>query len=212
MIYDVSVPLTNRTPVWPTDPPLKLTTLTHTSRDKGHTIRVTNIEMGSHTGTHIDAPWHFIENGRRLNEIPLETLVGPATVFEIRNVRSIAAPNVESLSLDGVERILFKTDNSSHWTDETFHEDFVYLEAEAAQILVGKGVKLVGIDYLSIDQFHASNHPSHFVLLGRNVVIVEGLNLARVPPGKYHMTALPLNLQEVDGAPTRVVLRTIENG
>src|SRR5258706_724276 len=206
MIYDVSVPLTNSTPVWPTDPPLRLASLTHVSSDKSHTVHVTNIEMGSHTGTHIDVPWHFIENGRRLNEIPLETLMGPATVFEIPSVRSIAAANVASLPLDGVERVLFKTDNSNHWTDGRFNEDFIYLEPEAAQILVDHGVKLVGIDYLSIDKFHSEKHPSHFVLLGSNVVIVEGLNLLNVPAGKYQMTALPLNLQDVDGAPTRVIL------
>src|SRR5437764_4825475 len=112
MIYDVSVPISNVMPVWPSDPPVKLTSQTHLSRDKSHTIHVTNIEMGSHTGTHIDAPWHFIENGRRLNEIPLEQLIGPATVFEITAVRSIGAANVASLPLDGIERVLFKTDNS----------------------------------------------------------------------------------------------------
>ena len=106
-----------------------------------------------------------------------------------------------------MERVLFKTDNSKHWTDGRFYEEFIYLEAEAAEILVELRVKLVGIDYLSIDKFHSEKHPSHFVLLGRNVVIVEGLNLLNVPPGKYHMTALPLNLQDVDGAPTRIILR-----
>jgi len=212
MIYDVSVPLRNGTPVWPTDPPLHLTTQSHLSHDKSYTIHVTKIEMGAHTGTHIDVPWHFIENGRRLNEVPLETLIGPATVFEIPNIRSISAKNVVPLKLDGVERVLFKTDNSNHWTDGRFYEDFIYLEPEAAQILVEHGVKLVGIDYLSIDKFQSENHPSHFVLLGRNVVIVEGLNLLSVPPGKYHMTALPLNLQDVDGAPTRVILRPLRIG
>ena len=207
MIYDVSVPLSNTTPVWPTDPPLHLTTVSHQSRDKSHTIHVTNIEMGSHTGTHIDVPWHFIEDGLRLNQISLETLIGPATVFEIPAERSISADHVRRLAMDGVERVLFKTDNSKHWTDGRFYEEFIYLEAEAAEILVELRVKLVGIDYLSIDKFHSEKHPSHFVLLGRNVVIVEGLNLLNVPPGKYHMTALPLNLQDVDGAPTRIILR-----
>jgi arylformamidase len=208
MIYDVSVPLRNDMPVWPTDPPLQLSSLEHLSRDKTHTVRVTNITMGSHTGTHIDAPWHFIENGRRLNEIPLSTLVGPATVVEISAATAITARDIEPLNLEGTERLLFKTGNSRHWSDGKFYEPFVYLEPEAAQILVDRGVKLVGIDYLSIDQFRSPKHPSHFVLLGKNVVIIEGLNLLEVPPGRYHMTALPLNLQDVDGAPVRVILTT----
>jgi arylformamidase len=209
MIYDVSVPIDNPMPVWPSDPPVKLMTEAHASRDQSYTIRVTRIEMGSHTGTHIDAPWHFIESGRRLNEIPLNTLVGEATVFEIAGVRSIGKSEVEKLQLNGIERILFKTDNSSHWTDTNFYTNFVYLEPAAAQVLADAGVRLVGIDYLSIDVFGSEKHPSHFVLLERNIVIVEGLNLSRIPAGNYRMIALPLNLQDVDGAPTRVILESL---
>ena len=208
MIYDVSVPITNVMPVWPSDPPVKLTSQAHESRDKSHIIHLTNIEMGSHTGTHIDAPWHFIPDGRRLNQIPLDTLVGEATIFEITGARSIGKAAVEKLRLDGVERVLFKTDNSQHWNDGRFFEEFVYLEPDAAEVLATRGVKLVGIDYLSIDKFKSEKHPTHFVLLGRNVVIVEGLNLSGVAAGTYHMSALPLNLQDVDGAPTRVILQS----
>jgi arylformamidase len=206
MIYDVSVPITTTMPVWPSDPPVNLTPVAHLSRDKSHTVRVTRIEMGSHTGTHIDAPWHMIEGGRRLNEIPIETLVGPAVVFEIPGARSIARSDVEKLNFDGAQRVLFKTDNSQHWNDGAFYQEFVYLEPEAAELLVERDIKLVGVDYLSIDKFKSEEHPTHFVLLKRNVVIIEGLNLSRVKPGKYHMTALPLNLQDMDGAPTRVIL------
>jgi len=163
--------------------------------------------MGSHTGTHIDAPWHFIDAGRQLNEIPLATLIGTAVVVEVAGVRSITKRNVERLGFDSVERILFKTDNSEHWTDGRFYEDFTYLEPDAAQVLVDRGAKLVGIDYLSIDAFRSKQHPTHLVLLENNVVILEGLNLANVPPGLHHMVALPLNLQDVDGAPIRVILQ-----
>lgn len=206
MIYDVSVPLATTMPVWPSDPSVSLTPQAHVSRDKSHTVRVTRIEMGSHTGTHIDAPWHMVEGGRRLNEISLETLIGPAVVVEIAGTSSIARSHLEKLNFNDAQRILFKTDNSEHWNDGKFYEQFVYLEPEAAEFLVQQGVKLVGIDYLSIDKFKSEQHPSHFVLLRRNVVIIEGLNLNRVPPGYYQMTALPLNLQDVDGAPTRVIL------
>lgn len=206
MIYDVSVPITAAIPVWPSDPPVSLTPISHLSSDKSHTIQVTRIEMGSHTGTHIDAPWHMVEGGRRLNQIPIETLVGPAVVLEISKVQSIARSDLEKLNLNGGQRILFKTENSRHWNDGKFYEQFVYLEPEAAEFLVQQGVQLVGIDYLSIDKFKSEQHPSHFVLLTRNIVILEGLNLSGVKPGIYHMTALPLNLQDVDGAPTRVIL------
>ena len=206
MIYDVSVPILNSMPVWPSDPPVKLTPKPPPSRDKSHIVRVTGIEMGSHTGTHIDAPYHMIEDGRRLNQIPLQTLLGPAFVVEIAGVRSIKSSDLAKFNFSGIQRILFKTDNSQHWNDGKFYEEFVYLEPEAAEFLVERNIKLVGIDYLSIDQFESESHPTHFVLLRRNVVIVEGLNLSQVPAGSYHMTALPLNLQDLDGAPTRVIL------
>lgn len=206
MIYDVSVPIQNGMPVWPSDPPVKLTAKAHISRDKSHTVRVTAIEMGSHTGTHVDAPAHFVEGGKTLSEIPLDVFVGPATVFEIPGVRSIERRNLESLDWSGVERVLFKTDNSSHWNDGRFFEEFVYLEPEAGEFLVSRGLRLVGIDYLSIDRFRSEKHPTHFALLPHDVILLEGLNLSGILPGPYHMVALPLNLQHADGAPTRVIL------
>jgi arylformamidase len=206
MIYDVTVPITNTMPVWPSDPPVQLTPNSHLSRDKSHTVRLTAIAMGSHTGTHIDAPYHFVEGGRRLHEIPLEQLTGKATVLDIPAARSIARADVAQLKLDGVKRVLFKTENSRHWKDGKFYENFVYLEPEAAQLLVDRGIVLVGIDYLSIDKFKSETHPTHFVLLRKNIVILEGLDLSSVPAGEYDMTALPLHLQDADGAPTRVIL------
>jgi len=207
MIYDVTVPITNTMPVWPGDPAVQLLPKSHLSRDKTHTVRLTSIEMGSHPGTHLDAPYHFVEGGRRLNEIPLEQLIGKATVFEIQGVASIGRGDLESLIWNGVEKVLFKTDNSKHWQDDKFHEDFVYLEPEGAEFLVEQGIRLVGIDYLSIDKFKSEKHPTHFVLLRKNVVILEGLNLNSVPPGEYTLFALPLNLFGADGAPTRVILK-----
>lgn len=193
-------------PVWPSDPPLTLTSKGHLSRDKSHTIHVTTIDMGSHTGTHIDAPYHFVEGGRKLHEIPLEDLIGPVTVIQIAGVRSIQREHLENVVWTDVRRVLFKTDNSEHWNDGTFYEDFVYIEPEAAEFLVKQGVRLVGIDYLSIDKYKSEKHPTHFVLLPNNVIVIEGLDLSAVPPGLYQMVALPLNLQSGDGAPTRVIL------
>jgi arylformamidase len=209
MIHDVSVPIGNGMPVWPSDPPLQLATQSHLSRDNSHTVRVTSIAMGSHTGTHIDAPYHFIESGRKLEEIPLDVLVGAATVVQIAGVPSITRAHLAGLVWKDVARVLFKTDNSEHWNDGAFFEKFVFLEPDAAEFLVEQGVRVVGIDYLSIDQYKSAKHPTHFVLLRRNVVIIEGLNLSRVSPGRYQMAALPLRLQSGDGAPARVIL--IEN-
>ena len=206
MIYDVSVPITNSMPVWPSDPPVTLTPKAHVASGGSHTIRVTGIEMGSHTGTHIDAPWHFVEGGRKLNEIPLDRLIGPALVVEVRDSASIDRSHLEAISWNQTERVLFKTPNSEHWNDGRFFENYVFLKPEAAEFLVERGMVLVGIDYLSIDPFQSEGHPAHFVLLKQNVVILEGLNLSRVSPGRYHMAALPLNLQDVDGAPARVIL------
>ena len=206
MIYDVTVPISNTMPVWPSDPPVRLTAKSHQSRDKSHTVRLTAIEMGSHTGTHIDAPHHFVDGGRKLHEIPLEQLVGPATVYEIPGVKAIGRAQLESLEWSNVERVLFKTENSTHWNDGKFYEDFVYLEPEAAELLVERSIRLVGIDYLSIDKYKSAPHPTHFILLRKNVVIVEGLNLSQVRPGRYEMAALPLNLKDADGAPARVIL------
>lgn len=206
MIYDVTVPITNTMPVWPGDPPVQLLPESHESRDKSHMVSLTAITMGSHTGTHIDAPFHMINGGKRLHEFSLEVLVGRATVFEVYGVRSIGRAQLDGLDWTGVGRVLFKTDNSRHWQDGKFYEDFVYLEPGGAEFLVEREIRLVGIDYLSIDKFRSETHPSHFVLLSKNVLILEGLNLSTVTSGHYTLYALPLNLQDADGAPARAIL------
>lgn len=206
MIYDVTAPISNAMPVWPGDPPVQLTPKSHVSRDKSHTVHLTSIEMGSHTGTHVDAPFHMIDGAKRLSDFALDVFVGPVTVFEIPSASSISRTELEQFNWDGIERALFKTENSKHWQDRKFYEEFVHLEPEGAQFLADHGIRLVGIDYLSIDKFKSASHPSHFVLLKKDIIIIEGLNLNAVPAGAYHMVALPLNLQGSDGAPARVIL------
>jgi arylformamidase len=206
MIYDVSVSITSTMPVWPGGPPVHLEPKPHLSRDGSYTVNETEIHMGSHTGTHIDAPFHFVESGKRLHEIPLDLLIGKATVFDIPAVRSIGLEQLKPLPWTGIERVLFKTENSKHWQDKKFFEDFVYLEPSAAEFLVERGIKLVGIDYLSIEKYKAEKHLTHFALLTKNVVVIEGLNLSGIAAGEYNMVALPLNLHGADGAPTRVIL------
>lgn len=206
MIYDVTVPISNSMPVWPGDPSVQLTAKSHVSRDKTHTVRLTAIEMGSHTGTHVDAPFHMIDGGKKLSDFPAERFVGPATVVEIPAARSIGRAQLDQFQWTGIERVLLKTENSKHWQDGKFYEEFVYLEPDGAQFLADSGIRLVGIDYLSIDKYKSESHPSHFVLLTKEIIIIEGLNLNAVPAGNYTLFALPLNLKDSDGAPTRVIL------
>jgi arylformamidase len=206
MIYDVTVPITNTMTVWPGDPPVRLSAKSHSSHNKTHTIRLTAIEMGSHAGTHIDAPSHMLDDGEPLDALPLDILTGKATVFSISDPHSVGRAELSKFNWTGVERVLFKTENSKHWQDGKFYEEFVYLDPDGAEFLVQQGVRLVGIDYLSIDKFRSPEHPSHFVLLKKNIPIIEGLNLNAVPAGEYTLVALPLNLQGVDGAPARVIL------
>src|ERR1051325_11244284 len=176
MIHDISVPITNTMPVWPTDPPVNLQQKSHESRDHSHTVTVTDIHMGAHTGTHLDAPFHMISGGKKLDEFSLEVLVGKATVVEIHGVTSIGRSDLERFNWNGVERVLFKTENSNHWQDGKFYEQFVYLQPDGAELLVEHGVRLVGIDYLSIDKFKSESHPSHMVLLKKNILIIEVLD------------------------------------
>jgi arylformamidase len=206
MIYDVTVPITNTMPVWPGDPPVELRRQSHESRDHSHIVTVTGIRMGSHTGTHFDAPFHMINGGKKLDEFSLDVFVGKATVFEIPGARSIGRSELERFNWNAVERVLFKTDNSSHWQDRTFYEEFVYLQPDGAEFLVERRMRLVGIDYLSIDKFKSESHPTHMVLLTKDILIMEGLNLKNVPQGEYMLYALPLNLQDAEGAPGRVIL------
>ena len=206
MIYDVSVPIGNGMPVWPSDPAVSLITTAIPSIDRRRTIRVTSIQMGSHTGTHIDAPNHFVEGGKKLHEIPLKALVGEVSVFHIAHVPAITRRHLELLDWVGVKRVLFKTDNSDHWKDGKFYENFVYLEPDAAQFLVERGLRLVGIDYLSIAPF-GDPVPTHRALLGAGVVVLEGVDLRGVEPGAYDLFAPPVRFVGADGAPARALLR-----
>jgi arylformamidase len=206
MVYDVSVPVHNAMHVWPGDPPVRLDPREIRGPDSSHQVRVTSILCGSHTGTHVDAPSHMIDGGATLADLGLDALIGPARVVELPDVGSIDRKRLESLDWIGVERVLFRTENSRHWSDPGFFRQFVYLEPAGARFLAGRGVRLVGIDYLSIDRFGSAEHETHFVLLSRSIVILEGLDLSGVPAGDYQLIALPLKLDRADGAPVRAVL------
>jgi arylformamidase len=177
---------------------------------KGDSSNVSMLNFGAHTGTHVDAPAHFIEGARKIDALPLDVLIGPARVIRVPDeLKEITVEFLQRCDLTGIERLLFHTRNSGFW-NEGFRSDYTHLLPEAAQNLVQLGVKLVGTDYLSIEKFHSGHHQTHLALLSNNIVIVEGLSLADVPEGDYELICLPLKIADGsgDGAPARAVLRT----
>jgi arylformamidase len=204
-VFDISVPVRNGGPVYPGNPPIQIEPYSELS--KGKSSNLSSISIGSHTGTHVDAPHHFFDGAPRVDELPLDVLIGPARVFEFgKDVMSVTAAMLEAQKLDGVTRVLIHTRNSSFVNDPGFHPDFTFVAPDAAEYLVARGVKLVGVDYYSVEQFRSGHHRTHRTLLSNNVVIVEGLDFSRVPAGDYNLYCLPLLLAGLDGAPARAVL------
>ena len=178
--------------------------------EKGDIATDTTIHFSVHTGTHVDAPMHFVQDGHDVEQMPLDVLIGDASVAELANVDAITPDHLESLELPmGTERLLIRTKNSQLWAREVkeFNPDFVAFTAAAAQWLVDRRIRLVGVDYLSVQRFY-DGPETHQILLGAEVVIIEGLNLTDVPVGDYELICLPVKLRGVEGAPARVVLRT----
>jgi len=207
-IYDITVPISNDLPVYPGDPPIHIERVL--SLEKGDIARVSHLSFSTHIGTHIDPPYHFMKDGIPLDQAPLEVFIGPARVVDVGDAASIDAALLSTFDLEGVSRVIFKTRNSRFWRETNeFQKDFVYLETDAAETLVELGVKLVGIDYLSIEKFGFDKPTTHWTLLGNNVFIVEGLDLNEIAPGDYELICLPLKIKDGDGGPARVVLREL---
>ncbi len=211
-IYDVSVPVSAATPTYPGDPGIEIKQWLRLAN--GDAANVSLINFGLHSGTHVDAPAHFIADGARVETLALDSLLGEVEVVEVgEEIGAIDKSFVVRNCARGSERILFKTRNSAFWgdTEQRFHEDYVYIDPEAARWLVDAGVKLVGIDYLSVEQFGSHGFQTHLAFLSRGVVIVEGLDLRAVPGGIYELLCLPLKIAggTGDGAPARVILRTL---
>jgi arylformamidase len=208
MIYDVTVPIFENVPIYEGDPTVEIGI--YASIAKGDVANVTKICFGTHTATHVDAPSHFIEGARKVHELELERLIGECRVVQLgKDIFSIEPKQLENLQ--NVERVIFKTRNSEFWNEPNFRRDFTYLTLQAAERLVEMDVKLVGIDYLSIEKFGEENFPVHKLLLGREVVILEGLDLRKVLAGDYELICLPIKIisQTGDGAPARVILRSL---
>lgn len=205
-IYDLSVPIRDGGMVYPGNPEISVSL--QQSLAKGASANVSLISFGSHTGTHVDAERHFFEDGMTVDEIPLDVLMGTAVVLEFgTGVMAVTKADLEKHDLSGATRVLLKTRNSGFLTqDPHFHQDYTYLAPDGAEYLVSLGILLVGIDYLSIEQFHSGHHRTHLTLLGADVVIVEGLNLNEVTAGEYELCCLPIKLAGCDGAPARAVL------
>jgi arylformamidase len=208
-LYDVTVAISNELPVYPGDPPIRVTRVQ--SLEQGDIARVSHLSFSTHIGTHVDPPYHFMRDGRPLDQVPLEIFIGPARVLDVGAAAVIDAALLRQFDLEGARRVLFKTRNSRFWrTTNEFQTEFVYLATDAAAWLVARGVQLVGIDYLSIEKFNFEQPTTHWTLLGANVVIVEGLDLTEVPPGDYELLCLPLKIKDGDGGPARVVLRELQ--
>lgn len=204
---DVSVPLHSGMVHWPGDPEVSISRIS--SIEDGDECNVSTISMSAHTGTHMDAPLHFLADGAGLDRLPLEAVIGPARVIAIRDPRSVTAAELARYRIRRGERILFKTHGAAaRWKTGTFDAEYVYVSLIAARFLAARGVRVVGVDYLSVGGFREDSAETHRTLLTAGIWIIEGLDLSRVKPGRYDMVSLPLRIAGGDGAPARVALRS----
>lgn len=208
---DISVPLRTAMVSWPGDPEPILERISEIER--GDTVNVTFLRLTAHTGTHMDAPCHFLAGKEGIETFPLETGIGPARVIQVPlSFSSIPPEFLEDKNIEKGDRILFKTKNSQdRWDLKEFQRGFTGLSASAAQFLVDRGVQLVGIDYLSIGVFDGDGPETHHILLGAKVWILEGLNLGDVDGGVYEFICLPLRIAGADGSPARAILKPIRS-
>ena len=204
--YDISLNLSPETVRWATAPPLEL----HERRrmTRGDANNSSAVTMSVHSGTHVDAPFHFVPDGAGIDALPLQAFIGPARVHAVETDRHITAEHVKALDLGGDTRVLFKTRNSALLRKPAYDPDFVAFSLDAARALVARGVTLVGLDYLSVA--HADEQvPVHRAFLDHGVVLLEGVDLSAVPPGRYELICFPVKLRGADGAPCRAVLRDL---
>lgn len=206
---DVSVPLKTGMVHWPDNPPVVIERMLN--MNKGDVCNVSKLSMGAHTGTHMDAPVHFVRGGAGIDQMPLTATMGRARVIEIGDSESIKPGELEMHQIQRGERVLFKTLNSQRcWQTNDFVEDFVYISHEAAQYLAELGAQTVGVDYLSVGGYTKDGPQTHQALLEGGIWIIEGLNLAQAQPGAYDLICLPLRIVGCDGSPARALLRPIE--
>ena len=204
--HDISLKLSSETVRWVNSPPFELAERRRMSRGEPNNSSAVN--MSVHSGTHIDAPFHFVDQGATIDQLPLERFIGPALVYAVDVERYITKEHVAGIPLDGPTRVLFKTRNSRLLHQREYYADFAAFSVEAAQALVERGVELVGLDYLSVA--HADEQvPVHRAFLDHGVVLLEGIDLSEVEPGLYELMCFPIQLGDSDGAPCRAVLRDL---
>lgn len=204
-LIDVTVPLDAHLPVYPGNSPFVLEPIKRIAR--GDSSNVSTLHMSAHSGTHVDAPRHFFDAGPGTEALPLELLVGRTRVIEVASRLGVGPDDLARHDLSQDVRLLIKTHNSQLWSSRDFHPDYVGVTEGGARYLVDHGVKVIGVDYLSVEQFKKPGAPAHHVLLGAGAIVIEGLDLRDVEPGVYEMFCLPLRVVDADGAPARVVLR-----
>jgi arylformamidase len=205
--YDISVPIRSGGLIYPGNPGISITAQQAISQGAG--ANVSRLDFGSHTGTHVDAPKHFFDDGAGVEALSLDVLMGPARVLSFSDaVLSIGEAELRAHDLSGETRVLLKTRNSAWLASGSteFHPDYTYVAPDGAEYLASLGVQLVGVDYLSVEQFHSGHHRTHRTLLQRGIIIIEGLVLSAVPAGTYDLRCLPILLAGLDGAPARAVL------
>ncbi|HEY2986797.1 MAG TPA: cyclase family protein [Candidatus Binatia bacterium] len=203
--YDISLSLSAETVRWITSPPFELHERRRMSR--GDPNNSSGVTMSLHAGTHMDAPFHFVPDGAAIDELPLDLFIGPALVHAVETERTIGAEHIEAIDLNGLTRVLFKTRNSELLQQGLYDPDFVAFSIEAAKALVTRGVKLVGLDYLSVARAGEEQVPVHRAFLDRGVALLEGVDLSGIEPGRYELICFPIRIRGADGAPCRAVLR-----
>jgi arylformamidase len=203
---DISVPLRSGMVHWPDNPPVRIERML--DMERGDVANVSKFSLGSHTGTHMDAPIHFVRAGEGIDRLPLDATIGRARLIEIQDPVSIKPDELSQHGIGRGERVLFKTRNSSlGWWTQDFIEDYVYVSQEAARYLANREVRTVGVDYLCVSGFRRDGVETHQVLLGTGIWVIEGLDVGRVEPGEYELICLPLKVEDGDGAPARAILR-----
>lgn len=201
---DISVPNGPGQHVYPGDPEPHVEHV-HRIVD-GKAANVSLLVLGSHTGTHVDAPYHFIDGAARLGDVALDRMVGEAVVLDLRGRTAVDRAALAAAPVGAGDIVLLRTDNSERWARPEFQRDFTYVTEDAAHWLVERGVRAIGMDYLSIERFGSTDFPVHHILLGAGVFVIEGLDLRAADPGRYLLVCLPLKFPGLDGAPARAVL------
>lgn len=203
-LIDISREIKPGITVWPGDDDVEIES--KSSIDKGDVCNVHSIKTGLHASTHLDTPLHFIRNGASIDQVELSYFCGSCKVFDMTGKKYISADDIRGLNIEKDDVVLFKTDNSNITLDIPFEREFVYVDSTAADYLLKKGIKAMGMDYHSVDKFRSSGHEVHHILLGKGVILIEGLDLSGVDEGEYFIVYFPLKLKGMEASPVRAVL------